>query len=53
MTRRESGVASQQGVSEEEALKRGMEAKSKEFVEKDAEVLRAGLIFRHIARDQI
>jgi phosphomethylpyrimidine synthase len=30
--------AAEQGVSEEEALKRGMEAKSKEFVEKGAEV---------------
>lgn len=30
--------AAEQGMSEEEALKRGMEAKSKEFVEKGAEV---------------
>jgi phosphomethylpyrimidine synthase len=30
--------ATEQGVSEEEALKKGMEAKSKEFVEKGAEV---------------
>jgi phosphomethylpyrimidine synthase len=30
--------AADQGVSKEEALKRGMEAKSKEFVEKGAEV---------------
>lgn len=30
--------AAKQGVSEDEALKRGMEAKSKEFVEKGAEV---------------
>jgi phosphomethylpyrimidine synthase len=30
--------AAEQGVSEEEALKKGMEAKSKEFVEKGAEV---------------
>ena len=30
--------AEEQGVSDEEALKRGMEAKSKEFVEKGAEV---------------
>ena len=30
--------AAEQGVSEEEALKRGMEEKSKEFVEKGAEV---------------
>jgi len=29
--------AAEQGMSEEEALKRGMEAKSKEFVEKGAE----------------
>jgi phosphomethylpyrimidine synthase len=28
----------EQGIAEEEALKRGMEAKSKEFVEKGAEV---------------
>ena len=32
------GYAAEQAVSEEEALKRGMEAKSKEFVEKGAEV---------------
>ncbi len=30
--------AAAQGVSEEEALKKGMEDKSKEFVEKGAEV---------------
>lgn len=30
--------AAEQGVSEEEALKKGMEEKSKEFVEKSAEV---------------
>ena len=30
--------AAEQGVSEEEALKQGMAAKSKEFVEKGAEV---------------
>ncbi len=30
--------AAEQGMSEQEALKRGMEAKSKEFVEKGAEV---------------
>ena len=30
--------AAQQGLKEEEALKRGMEQKSKEFVEKGAEV---------------
>ena len=30
--------ATEQGVAEEEALKRGMEEKSKEFVEKGAEV---------------
>src|SRR3974390_3077723 len=30
--------AAEQGIAEEEALKRGMEAKSKEFVEKGAEV---------------
>src|SRR3989440_5177238 len=30
--------AAEQGVAEEEALKRGMEAKSKEFVEKGAEI---------------
>jgi hypothetical protein len=34
---RDRGTA-EQGVSEEEALKRGMEEKSKEFVEKGAEV---------------
>jgi hypothetical protein len=28
----------EQGIAEEEAIKKGMEAKSKEFVEKDAEV---------------
>jgi hypothetical protein len=33
----QSGTA-EQGIAEEEALKNGMEAKSKEFVEKDAEV---------------
>ena len=30
--------AAEQGIPEEEALKRGMEEKSKEFVEKGAEV---------------
>jgi phosphomethylpyrimidine synthase len=30
--------AAEQGIAEEEALKRGMETKSKEFVEKGAEV---------------
>jgi phosphomethylpyrimidine synthase len=30
--------AAEQGIAEEEALKKGMEAKSKEFVEKGAEV---------------
>ena len=30
--------AAEQGLSEEEALKRGMEEKNKEFVEKGAEV---------------
>ena len=30
--------AAEQGVSEEEAIKKGMEEKSKEFVEKGAEV---------------
>ena len=30
--------AAEQGVAEEEAIKKGMEAKSKEFVEKGAEV---------------
>ena len=30
--------AAQQGISEEEALEKGMEEKSKEFVEKGAEV---------------
>jgi phosphomethylpyrimidine synthase len=30
--------AAEQGVSEEEALKKGMEEKSREFVEKGAEV---------------
>jgi phosphomethylpyrimidine synthase len=34
----EAKYAAEQGVSEEEALKRGMEAKSKEFVENGAEV---------------
>jgi phosphomethylpyrimidine synthase len=38
MTRRASRVASQQAISEEEALQRGMAKKSKEFVEKGAEV---------------
>lgn len=38
MTRRASRVASQQAISEEEALQRGMEAKSKEFIEAGAEV---------------
>ena len=30
--------AAEQGIAEQEALKKGMEAKSKEFVEKGAEV---------------
>jgi phosphomethylpyrimidine synthase len=30
--------AAEQGLAEEEALKKGMEAKSKEFMEKGAEV---------------
>ena len=30
--------AAEQGIAEEESLKQGMEAKSKEFVEKGAEV---------------
>jgi len=30
--------AAEQGIAEEEALNKGMEEKSKEFVEKDAEV---------------
>jgi phosphomethylpyrimidine synthase len=30
--------AAEQGIAEEEALKKGMEEKSKEFVEKGAEV---------------
>ena len=30
--------AAEQGIAEEEAIKKGMEAKSKEFVEKGAEV---------------
>ena len=30
--------AAEQGIAEDEALKRGMEAKSKEFVQKGAEV---------------
>jgi phosphomethylpyrimidine synthase len=34
---RRRGTA-ERGIAEEEALKRGMEAKSKEFVEKGAEV---------------
>lgn len=38
MTRRASRMASQQVISEEEALQRGMEEKSKEFVEAGAEV---------------
>jgi hypothetical protein len=38
MTRRASRVASQQATSEEEALQRGMEEKSKEFVEAGADV---------------
>jgi hypothetical protein len=36
--RRASRVASQQAISEEEALQRGMDEKSKEFVESGAEV---------------
>jgi|LakMenEpi03Aug12_release.lakeMendotaPanAssembly.Ray.scaffolds.fasta_scaffold440673_2 hypothetical protein len=38
MTRRASGEASQQAISEEEALAKGMEEKSREFVETGAEV---------------
>jgi hypothetical protein len=38
MTRRASRAASQLAISEEEALQRGMEEKSKEFVEAGAEV---------------
>ena len=38
MTRRASKAASQQALSEEEALPRRIEEKSKEFVEKGAEV---------------
>lgn len=38
MTRRASRVASQQAISEGEALQRGMAEKSKEFVEAGAEV---------------
>jgi len=34
--------AAEQRVSEEEALKKGMEAKSKEFVEKGAELYAKG-----------
>ena len=36
--------AAEQGIAEEEALKQGMEAKSKEFVEKGAEVYAKALI---------
>lgn len=38
MTRRASRTASQHAISEEETLQRGMEEKSKEFVEARAEV---------------
>ena len=38
MKPRVAAYAAEQGVSEEEALKKGMEEKSKEFVEKGAEV---------------
>jgi hypothetical protein len=38
MTRRASRAAIQQALSEEKALQRGMEEKSKEFVESGAEV---------------
>jgi phosphomethylpyrimidine synthase len=34
----ETKYAAEQGIAEEEVLKKGMEAKSKEFVEKGAEV---------------
>ena len=34
----EAEYAAEQGLAEEEALKKGMEEKSKEFVEKGAEV---------------
>jgi hypothetical protein len=37
--------AAEQGIAEEEALNRGMEAKSKEFAEKGAEVYAKGLSF--------
>lgn len=33
-----SRYAAEQGIAEEEALRKGMEAKSKEFLEKGAEV---------------
>ena len=37
--------AAEQGIAEEEALKKGMEEKSKEFVEKGAEVYaKAGIL---------
>ena len=35
--------AAEQGIAEEEALKKGMEAKSKEFVEKGVEVYAKGV----------
>lgn len=38
MTRRASRTASQQAISEEEALAKGMAEKSREFVEAGAEV---------------
>ena len=42
MLERATAHAAEQGVSEEEALKKGMEAKSKEFVEKGAELYAKG-----------
>jgi hypothetical protein len=35
---RGAAYAAEQGITEEEALKKGMETKSKEFVQKGAEV---------------
>jgi hypothetical protein len=37
-SRCEPQIRTEQGITEEEALKKGMEAKSKEFAEKGAEV---------------
>jgi phosphomethylpyrimidine synthase len=39
--------AAEQGIDEEEALKRGMEEKSKEFVEKGAEVYAKAEFLHH------